>query len=121
MATTLKPLKPIHIITPKTASLPKLASQPTTRCNLINSTLCSNNRICSPVHTHTSSTVLPKNFSQARALQTSLPGAMHPVSSARRPMIRGLRERVRGVEQLRQGVMGVLEKMGTPQLSEVEG
>lgn len=31
-------------------------------------------------------------------------------------MIRGLRERVRGVEQLRQGVEGRLEKMGTPQL-----
>jgi hypothetical protein len=116
MATTLKPLYPLHIITPKTANLPKLPSQPTTRCNLINNTLCSNKRICSPVHPHTSSTVLPKNFSQARGLQTSLPGAMHPVSSARRPMIRGLRERVRGVEQLRQGVEGRLEKMGTPQL-----
>jgi len=31
-------------------------------------------------------------------------------------MMRGLRESVSGVEQLRQGVQGQLEKMGTPQL-----
>jgi hypothetical protein len=31
-------------------------------------------------------------------------------------MMRGLRESVSGVEQLRQGVQGLLEKMGTPQL-----
>lgn len=36
-------------------------------------------------------------------------------------MIRGLKERVRGVEQLRQGVEVVLEKIGTPQLSVVSG
>jgi hypothetical protein len=41
---------------------------------------------------------------------------MQPVSSARRPMIRGLRARVSDLEQLRQGVRGVLENMGTPQL-----
>lgn len=32
-------------------------------------------------------------------------------------MMRGLRESVSGVEQLRQGVQGLLEKMGTPQHS----
>ena len=31
-------------------------------------------------------------------------------------MMRGLRVRVRGLEQLRQGVSGELEKIGTPQL-----
>jgi hypothetical protein len=109
-----------HIITPKTHNLPNLSpSQPTTRCNLIKSALCSNNLICSPLITATSSTLRPKNFSQALGLQTSLPVAMHPVSSARRPTIRGLRERAMGVEQLRQGVEVVLEKVGTPQLGVV--
>lgn len=109
---------PPQVITPKTANRPTPSSHPTTKCNLMNNTLCSKYLICSLLIKITSGIVLPNNFSQARVLQSSLPVAIQPVSSTRRPMMRGLRDRERSLSQLWQGVVSLLAYMVTPQLFE---
>jgi hypothetical protein len=82
----------------------------------MNNIHCSNNLICSALIPQISSTFLLNSFSQARGLQTSLLAAREPVSSMRVPRMWGLRARIRGVEQLWQGVVGELEKIVMPQL-----